>query len=53
MFIDKIIGERTEPKEEEIEKFELKLEIIFDLFIQDLKSKEEFSDMKNDYISGI
>ena len=32
-----------------IEKFESKLEILFDLFIQDLSSRKEFSEFKEDY----
>ncbi len=51
--IYKFIGDnlylKKEPVEEEIEKFETKLEVIFDLLITDLKSKNEISEFKDDY----
>jgi hypothetical protein len=48
-FLKSTIIEKDEPSVESIEKFESKLEILFDLFIQDLSSRKEFSEFKEDY----
>jgi hypothetical protein len=48
-FVKRVLIEKKEPKLEEVEKFETKLEIIFDLFIEELSSKGEFSEVKEDY----
>lgn len=48
-FIRKVLFKKIEPNEKEIEEFENKLEILFDLFIQDLTMKKEFSKEKEDY----
>ena len=48
-FIRKVLTLKEEPTEEEVDKFETKLETLFDLFIQDLKTKRQFSEVKEDY----
>jgi hypothetical protein len=48
-FVRKTLLENKEPSEEEIDKFETKLEMIFDLFLQDLTNRKLFSEVKEDY----
>jgi hypothetical protein len=49
IFVKRVLLQKEEPKEEEIEKFETKLEMIFDLFLQDLTNRKMFSEIKEDY----
>lgn len=48
-FLKKVLYDKIEPSSEEIDKFEARLEIYFDLYIQELSSKREFSQVKEDY----
>ena len=48
-FVGRVLLQKEEPKEEEVEKFETKLEMIFDLFLQDLSNRKLFSEIKEDY----
>lgn len=50
-FVNKSLLVKKEPTNEEIEKFETNLEIIFDLFIDDCTQKKEFSQYKEDYFN--
>jgi hypothetical protein len=47
--VRRVLLEKQEPKDEEVEKFETKLEMIFDLFLQDLTNRKLFSEIKEDY----
>lgn len=49
IFVRRVLLQKEEPKEEEVEKFETKLEMIFDLFLQDLTNRKLFSEIKEDY----
>lgn len=48
-FIRNLLNKKKEPTEEEIEKFETQIEILFDLFIEDLAARKEISEYKEDY----
>ncbi len=48
-FIRKVLIEKIEPNVDEIQEFETKLETAFDLFLQDLTTKNLFSEIKDDY----
>jgi hypothetical protein len=51
-FVDKTVVRKIEPTEEEIDKFENRLEVVFDLFLQKLTESRHFSDKKNDYFNA-
>ncbi len=48
-FIRNVLFMKKEPKEEEIENFETQIEVLFDLFIEDLTMRKEISEYKEDY----
>ena len=48
-FVRNVLFLKKEPKEEQIEKFETQIEVLFDLFIEDLTMRKEFSEYKEDY----
>ncbi len=48
-FIKNVLIHKIEPSEQDIDKFETKLEMAFDLFIQDLTTRRFFSEVKEDY----
>lgn len=48
-FVRNVLFLKKEPKEEQIEKFETQIEVLFDLFIEDLTIRKEFSEYKEDY----
>jgi hypothetical protein len=50
-FINKLMIDKIEPNEEEIDKFETSLEVKFDLFLDELTRNKQFSETKNDYFN--
>jgi hypothetical protein len=48
-FTKNVLLKKLEPNQTQIDKFETKLETLFDLFIQDLTTKKLFSEVKEDY----